>query len=172
MVMVPFFLKLIRYPGKYPHYSWRDNDRQTRSEPLSFHQNTSRRDAQESEKSAPDLRSYKIQDRNQASDSIPRASVSSLQYCWHDKVSYNHTFNGALHTSSSSKNNTAQKWKIPEAHFYLEIPVKAYQCDAFCHIARILRTLMRERPLRRRAKVRYGSPSRHGRSSPHSIQAV
>ena len=61
-----------------------------------------------------------------------------------------------------TKNNTAQKWKIREAHFCLEMPIKAYQCDAFCRIARIRRTLMRERPRRCRAKVRYGSPSRHG----------
>ena len=71
-----------------------------------------------------------------------------------------------------TKNNTAQKWKIREAHFCLEMPIKAYQCDAFCRIARIRRTLMRERPRRCRAKVRYGSPSRHGISLPHSIQEV
>ena len=50
--------------------------------------------------------------------------------------------------------------------------LKAYRHDAFCRRARIRRTLMRERPLRCRAKVRYGSPSRHGISLPHSIQEV
>ena len=36
--------------------------------------------------------------------------------------------------------------------------LKAYRHDAFCRRARIRRTLMRERPLRCRTKVRCGSP--------------